>query len=484
MRRKQIKMKTDGRKVNYVDIEKYKPPFTMAGVPEDKQKVLDSCFTPVATMLDHAFEGLASEGVPMFVGYGVLTGLAQNGLVRAGVNMRADEMTRMWGAFVRAGEQDDIKIESDDKDEKLQKLEERAKILKVQDFFNRAARYCGYYGGCLGYIETGDTDLANPLILDKATFTQGSFKGLKLVEPFTCTPGYYNSTNPLADDYFKPSLWYVQGVAVHESRFLYFTENEVPTILRPSYNFFGLSLAQTVLDAVSHYTDCREQANRLLKKYATTVFKTDMDNVLSGGMDNMLQNRIQYFVQNRDNDGCAAIDKEREDLVIMTTSLSGVTDVVRQAMEYVAAMFNEPVTKMWGISPAGFNTGDADLRNHYDNIASLQAKMFSEPMQRLCRVMQMDLFGETDNSISFEFAPLGIDDEQVKANTNKIQADTDSVLIDAGIITPEESRQRLIEDKDSGYNNLIPYDEPNMGTKAPEPFDPTEDPAAMPEGTL
>jgi len=263
-------------------------------------------------------------------------------------------------------------------------------------------------------------------------------------------------------------------VPVHATRFLYFTENDLPSLLKPAYNFFGISLAQKVLDAVSHFTDCRESANRLLKKCSTTVFKTDMENVLSGGFDTYLQNRVDYFVQNRDNDGVATIDKEREDLAVVTVSLGGVTDIVRQAMEYVAAMFNEPVTKMWGLSPAGFNTGDADLRNHYDNIASLQGKMFSEPMRRLCELLQMNEWGKIDGSIFFKFAPLSEDDEGLRANTNKVQADTDAVLIGAGVISPDEARQRLIEDEDSGYNSLEPYAEPEPFSENLEPFDESE----------
>ena len=146
----------------------------------------------------------------------------------------------------------------------------------------------------------------------------------------------------------------------------------------------------------------------------------------------------------------------------MTTSLAGVTDLVRQSMEYVAAMFNEPVTKMWGLSPAGFNSGDSDLRNHYDNIAAQQEKMFGAPMERLCKILQINEFGEIDDSISFKFAPLSEDDEAALAAKNKTKAETDAILLETGAIAPEDVRQRLIDDENSGYNNLEPYESPAM----------------------
>ena len=193
------------------------------------------------------------------------------------------------------------------------------------------------------------------------------------------------------------------------------------------------------------------------KNILLTVFKTDMNDVLSGGWGQELDKRVDYFTQMRDNDGTVTIDKEREDLVVMTTSLAGVTDLVRQSMEYVAAMFNEPVTKMWGLSPAGFNTGDNDLRNHYDNIESLQKDIFGDALTKLLRVLQINKYGEIDDSIRFQFYSLSEDDESMMVSNNKLKAETDTILIDAGIISPEEARQRLIENPDSEYNNLEAY---------------------------
>lgn len=438
----------------------YRLPQTLGAPPKAVQKALDSCFSPTRTIIGHALEQLGEEGMPVFPGYGLLSGLAQNGLIRAGVEMRADEMTRKWGEFVSTSDEEQRNAIED----KAKRLDADIKKLHLQNIFRKVAAYCGYMGGALGFIDTGSgpEEWVNPLVLSPQTFGIGTLRGIKLVEPVNVTPGPYNSTNPLADDYYKPKLWYIQGIPVHKSRLLYFTENELPILLRPAYNFFGLSLTQKVLDAVSHYTSCRESASRLLQKYSLTVLKTNMQDILSGGFDQNLARRVEYFNRNRDSDGTAAIDKNEEDLVIMTTSLAGVTDVVRQAMEYVAAMFNEPVTKMWGLSPAGFNTGDADLKNHYDNIASLQQKIFAPAMDQLTRVLQMNAFGEIDENISFEFAPLSEDDEVQLVTNNKTKAETAALLMENQVLSPEEVRQSLIDDPKSGYDSLTPTTEPTL----------------------
>mgnify|MGYP002521385245 FL=1 len=438
------------------------PTDTLGNPPKRVKKALDNSFDAVRSVLSHSLENLADEGMPAFIGYGALAGLAQNGLIRAGVSMRADEMTRKWGEFVTSG--NDGNDDTDENSDVLKRLKHDSVSFKIKTLFNKAANYCGYFGGCLGFIDTGEDvkNLADPLRLTPQTFRQGSFRGVKIIEPYLVTPGIYNSYNPLANDYYKPSVWYIQGVPVHESRLLYFTENELPSLLKPAYNFFGLSLSQKVLDAVAHYTSSRESAARLLKKYSITVLKTDMSAALSGDFDTNLMRRVDYFTQMRDNDGTAIIDKEMEDLVVMTTSLAGVVDIVRQAMEYVAAMFNEPVTKMWGLSPNGFNTGDADLKNHYDNIASLQEKIFQPQIDKLVRVLQMNAFGEINNNIEFKFNPLNEEDTALKIANNKVKAETDALLLANNVISPEEVRQKLIDDDESGYNRLTPNDIPDI----------------------
>lgn len=72
----------------------------------------------------------------------------------------------------------------------------------------------------------------------------------------------------------------------------------------------------------------------------------------------------------------------------------------------------------------------------------------------MLKVLQINKYGEYDDSIVFNFLPLSENDEREIAETNKIQADTDAVLITAGVISEDEARERLIADANSGYNTL------------------------------
>lgn len=431
--------------------DKYRPPETI-GKPPEKQKIDDAaaCFKPVETMLRHSAELLGSEGMPVFPGYAMLSGLAQNGLIRSGVEMRAKEMTRKWGEVVTAGE---------DEEKRAEAMNRRLEDIGAKNLFRQIAEKCGFMGGCLVFIDTGEDrkELVNPLILD-GKILKGKLKGFRIIDPWTCWPGLYNSIDPLAEDYFNPSLWYVQGTPISSTRLIRVVENELPEMIRPAYNFFGLSLTQKVLDAVSHFTRNRESASKLLEKISLVVLKTDMSDILSGGSDADVRMRAQYFANNWDFDGVAMIDKDSEELAIFNNTISGVVDIVRQSMEYVAAMFNEPATKLWGISPAGMNaTGESDMQNHYDNIASLQEQLLAAPMKRVLDVLQLDMYGNVDRDLKFQFAPLSEKSDRAVAELNKMKAETADIYVAMGAVGAEEVRNTLIKDPDSGYTGLPEY---------------------------
>jgi phage-related protein (TIGR01555 family) len=436
----------------------YGPAKTNGWPSSSEQLAQDNALRAVGhySLLSHAFETASALAMPQFLGYGALSGLTQNGLVRAGVSMVADEMTREWIEIKRSGE-------GTKSDERITALNEELKAFNVRDVFLEAKEQDGYYGGCLVYVDTGETSpekLKTPLTLDPATFARGSLKGFKVIEPFNVAPGSYNSTEPWSSAYFKPKTWWVLGREMHASRFLHFAGNKVSTLLLPAYNFFGIPTSQIVLDALGHFTTCREAEARLLTKFSTTVLKTNMSALLSGGGEEELNKRIRYMVEKRDNDGVLAINNgdpnnDGEDMIKLETPLSGVTDIVRQSMEMVAAYFSEPVVKLWGISPAGFNaTGDSDMANHYDHIASQQEKIFRAPLEKVLMLLQINRLGDIDKDITFSFVPLGGDDDKQKAEIRKLKAETDVALATAGAVSQAEIRARLASDVDSGYNNI------------------------------
>ena len=421
-------------------------PATMSGVTAKERQSLNMAFDSAGgfnaiyeSMTLHAAE-LGQYPITSFVGYGVLQQIAQNGMIRACIQTVADDVSRRW-------------ITLDGPAEKVEVLEKLLKDpnyggLSVKELFHRAVTTTGYMGGAFIFIDTGDADTELPLAINEfsAELSQGSNVRFVLVDPVNVSPIAYNCTNPLDTDYMVPKVWQVLGRRVH---------NQPPMLLRPNYNFLGIPQAQILWDYVVHFNKTRISAARLLDKISLLVVQTDMDEILSSqtGVQDF-DAKMEFLQRYRDNDSVFVCDKDSEAVTNVQTSIAGCTDIVRQSLELIACINRTPAVKLLGISPSGFNaTGESDIKNYYDYIASKQ-ELYRDQIQTIINVLQLTQWGYIDPTITFIFNSLSQDDKASKAMTAQTRIGALSQLVDRQAISAEELRDLVRQDPDLELSSL------------------------------
>lgn len=406
-------------------------------------------------LLSHSLELGQMPTTASFLGYPALQDIAQNGLIRACIETVADDMTRDFGK---------IKSEEPDKAEIVVAMNNALEQFHIRDVLHEVAEKVGYFGGCLVYIDTGanDVKLQTPLNMGEYSKELRNLKAFRVIDPINVYPGAYNSVEPLKADFFRPEHWYVMGKRVHASRLIRFVANEVPQLLKPVYNFFGIAQAQLLWDYVMHFAECRVATANIAKKYSMTVFKTNMSaTLMDGAGTDQINNRIRLIARYQDNNSITAIDKDNEDIVKIETPIGGLTDITKQGLEFLAALNRTPAVKLLGISPSGFNaTGESDLRNYNDHISSQQEKVFGHGLKTIIDCIHVFLFWKNKQGAVFEWAELGEEDQASLANTQKVKADTMAVLLDRSVISPEEARQAVASDPDNPLSFIDPAEVP------------------------
>ncbi|WP_414454327.1 anti-CBASS protein Acb1 family protein [Enterobacter roggenkampii] len=432
----------------------YGPAKTL-GAPQSAQLAMDAQLNESGayTLLQHAFQmGQFPSLGPSFMGYAALSSLTQNGLIRACIETVADDMTREWIEIDAVDENQN----GDDSDER-KTLEDAMIDYRVRDISHKAAEFNGYFGGAMIFIDTGakGDQLLVPLDISEKSAELKNFKRFTLVEPINLFPGNYESLDPLNPHYFVPQTWWVLGKQVHVSRLIPVCGNEVPVILKPTYNFFGIPQAQILYDYVIHFQDARAAESRLLEKFSIKIVKTDMQDVLTNpNATSGIDARIGYMTAYMSNDGVLALDKDMEDFVNVSVPLNGVTDIVRQQLEFIVAINRTPAVKLLGISPAGFNTGDSDIKNYNDHISSQQEKVLRTPVQKMLDVLQIVKLGKYDKSVSFKFKGLNEEDEKAIADAQDVKASTRQKYLQEGVVSQGEVRKALSEDPHSGFYGI------------------------------
>lgn len=437
----------------------YSLPATL-GVTEAYRKELDKEFSKtvgmdsvVGSLTQHAID-MGQFPVTAFVGYGALQQIAQNGMIRNCIKTVADDITREW---IKVTGGDDTPTEKIDK---LQEAQETQ--FRLQSLFNDAICKVGFMGGAFIFIRTEpkdepDVDLTLPLIVngESGELGEASKVSFVVVDPINVSPGPYNSYDPLRSDYMKPGSWMVLGHQVHASRLITLYANEPPTLLKPAYNFLGIPQAQILWDYVNHWNECRVSAQDLIKKLSLLIYYTDMQSRMGsyGGIQELdaIMEVLQHY---RNNDSVFVADKESDQVDNVQTTVSGVQDIVRQAQEMIAAINRTPAVKLFGISPSGFNaTGESDIRNYNDHVRS-QQELYRPAIQKCLEVIQVQLFGEVDPSISFEFNELNLDNESAQAMNFNARVTALSTLKDRNVISAEELRQAVRMDENSRLSFL------------------------------
>lgn len=448
-----------------IQAKNFLPPKTL-GMPTLKTNekgykecmAMDSCIKNVLSGFKRDLQYITT---PTFVGYAMLSNVCQEALIRAGVETVADEMTRHLVTWTY---DEDDNNDDKNKTDLIAKMESQAAKYKLKETFNEAECKDGYFGGCLVYIDTGDLDddqKEEPLILDKKTFKAGSLRGFRIIEPINVYPGEYNTDDPTDEHYFNPEYWYILGKKYHASRFLYWGSNKTPLLLKPSYNFFGIPQAQLALDYVAHFVANREAAQELLTKFSLTCFGTNMQQVLQGGPCHNLIDRIKFFNKVRNNNGTFVYDKETESLDQINTPLGGVKDIVEMSLNLLTAIWRIPKIKYLGEGEGGLNASSKEqMRSFYDYIQSKKEKDFTQPMETVMKLFQLNLGLDVNPALGFKFPAMWDMDDKERAELNKQQADRDILYIANGVLSQEEVRRRLSMDKNSEYSMIDVDDGP------------------------
>jgi len=400
---------------------------------------------------------LISEGLA-WPGYAYLAELSQRAEYRRISETLAREMTRKWIKLQTTGE-------DDDKSDKIQKLEAAFDKHRIRDLFRAMAEADGFFGRGQLYIDTGYTndpdELVTQLILSPSKIKKGGLKAFRAVSAMWTYPTGYNSIEPLEPHYYEPTSWYVMGKKVHTSRLLTFVGRELPEILRPAYNFCGLSMSQMAKPYVDNWLRTRQSVSDLLHSFSVSGIKTNMQATLGGiGGEDMLM-RAQLFNQTRDNRGLFMLDKETEEFFNVSTPLGTLDHLLAQSQEQMASVAGIPLIKLLGITPSGLNaSSDGEIRAFYDFIGSYQQHLFGRHLETVLKIIQLNEFGVIDDEIGFRFEPLWELNETERASVRKTDVDTAVELINAGVLHPEEERKRLATTEDSLYHGLDVDDVP------------------------
>lgn len=390
-----------------------------------------------------------------FPGYAYLSELSQRSEYRAPSETISDEVTRKFVRFVS-------KSKDPKAADKFKQLESAFKRHNVRQIIRSANQIDSFFGRSQIYIDIeGSEDpkvKAQPLTIDSKTIAKGSLRGFKVIEPIWTTPLSYNSSDATAPDFYRPIAWFVLGMRVHHTRLITLVSRPVPDILKPAYNFGGVSLTQLMEPYVQRWLQTVNGVNRLINNFSIIALRTNLMTILAGrSVDTRgVLNRAKLFTSTRDNQGMMLLDKDSEELDQIAVPLSGLDHLQAQAQEHMAAPSHVPLVKLTGITPSGLNaSSEGEITVFHEYVGSIQENHVEPGLDVIFDVIQLDEFGEIDEDLDYEFVELVETTRKEVAETRKANAELIGTLIDKNVIDNDEGREALRMDPDSGFSWLV-----------------------------
>lgn len=327
------------------------------------------------------------------------------------------------------------------------------KEIRANDKLNKALKWARLYGGCLILLGVYDgEELDQPLNLNKIK----SFENLKIIPRNNVMYGTMEwQMNPELPHYgqveYYPVTFYTgrqyEVKRIHYSRVIELHGIEIPSseasIIPMEFRYWGISVLQRVQDRLKDLGASFGSLSELFHELTIGKYKyKDLAEIMaSDGGEKLVQNRLQAMDLMKSTFHSLLMDMD-EDYIRDTISFSGVSDVLYQFMMLTSASTGYPMTKLFGISPAGLNsTGDSDMYQYYDMVRAKQQTELLPILERLIHIVSQwqkipepkIVFNPLEQMTEKEQAEL----EEKKANTEYRKMETYQGYINMGIMSPE-----------------------------------------------
>lgn len=226
------------------------------------------------------------------------------------------------------------------------------------------------------------------------------------------------------------------GVPLNDQRVIRLSGKRAPALVRRQLRGWGMSELERLMMSINQYMKNQQCIFEGLDEFKLDVYKfTGFNEALATANEEQIAKKVREVNDNKNFQNAVVLDKE-DDYVTKQITFSGLAEMVKEIRVGVACDLNMPITKLFGISSAGFNSGDDDIENYNAMIESEIRQPLRTPLLKVLKIVCRILFGFIPEDLDFEYKPLRIlsGEQEEKVKSRKLERILNSLklgLIDA-----------------------------------------------------
>jgi phage-related protein (TIGR01555 family) len=397
-------------------------------------------------------EGASYELIRFSYDYWMLITLYRNHWIsRRIIDTPANDMVKAWP-----------KLTSDITPEDITKVDRVIRRTGTKAQMLTAMKWARLFGGAgaLIAIKGHEKELDQPLDLD--TVEIGGYQGLI---PFDRWAGINPDGEICTDmgrplDFSKPEYYSVranggESFRVHSTRILRFLGPTVPTPEVEAQTWWGISVLEPIYEAIRKLDNMSWNILSLTFRANILGMKfPDLASLLSGlgSSQKASQNfetrmsAVNHLISNQ-----SLVPLPAEGSIESTAyTFGGLSDVYQQFQLDLSGGSGIPVTRLWGRTITGLGqSNDADERIYEEKIAQDQSTDMVPQLEKLYPVVCMSELGEVPDDLDLTCPSVRVLDEKEKAELAKSVADTVTVYMNGGIMSPQIGAKEVKQSSDA-----------------------------------
>lgn len=360
---------------------------------------------------------------------------AELGIVKTVVDVPVDDALN-GGIEIKSKELDPEEIEE------LQfTMEQENDVSKMGE----ALKWDRLFGGAGVLIMTGQ-DWETPLDIESLKENDPlEFKAVDMWELFWDKQNVEGDGEPLDNTDFEFYRYY--GKNIHKSRVLTMRGIRAPSFIRPRLRGWGLSVMETLVRSINQYLKATDLTFEVLDEFKVDVYKIKnlTDTLLSSEGTTLIRNRIQLANYQKNYQNAITMDSE-DDFSQKELSFQGLAETMSGIKMQVASDVRMPLTKLFGISAAGFSSGEDDIENYNAMIESTIRMKCKHHFITMVKIRCQKLFGYIPEDIQVSFKPLRQLSAEQEENVKSQKFSRIDRAVTMGLMSPKEAKDAVNKD--------------------------------------
>lgn len=196
------------------------------------------------------------------------------------------------------------------------------------------------------------------------------------------------------------------GEEVNSSRVLLLKGKDAPYLIQQQLQGWGLSAVEPLVAPLNAFDKIKNVVYELLDEAKIDVWRlNNLNQSLQTGQEKQVMERVSIANRLKSYENAIVLDN-MDEFLQKQLNLSGIADILQQFRLEIAAAMKMPLTKIFGMSASGFNSGEDDIENYNGWVESeLRTKVY-DVLKKVLKIIGKSLFGIILDDVEVEFPPL------------------------------------------------------------------------------